>query len=266
MDLSDVTIGNAQLLRVDMTEYLKDENGRATHLIVGDNGIGKTRLLAAIKDTFREDQESAYAHIHADSFDIEELMMMWVNTSKKSPHVRGQILNILSKIQRDFVDIECIENIITDDKELMVELSGCSERVNILNMGQGFRRAFEITLKAWVAEQAVVLIDDIELGLHHSIHEAIWAYLYKVAEVRGNQLFATTHSMDMINGFIAAPIAKENSGNVEPDKLGGLLLRLEHTNKKIDDGCLNAVIICKKSVSRLAAGGIDVRSTPRAIE
>lgn len=266
MNLSDVTIGNAQLLRVDMTEYLKDENARAAHLIVGDNGIGKTRLLKAIKNTFREDQESAYIYIHADSFDVEELLPMWTNTSKHFPHVRGHILRILSKVQLNFVDIESIENIVTDDNELMVELSDCAEKVNILNMGQGFKRAFEITLKAWVAEQAVVLIDDIELGLHHSIHEAIWAYLYKVAEARGNQLFATTHSMDMINGFIAAPIAKENSGDVDPDKLGGLLLRLERTNKKIDDGCLNAVIICKKSVARLTAGGIDVRSTPHRIK
>jgi AAA15 family ATPase/GTPase len=52
-----------------------------------------------------------------------------------------------------------------------------------------------------------MLIDEVENGLHHSIHEQIWAGLAETAEKLNVQIFATTHSEECLhaahNAFLA---------------------------------------------------------------
>jgi AAA15 family ATPase/GTPase len=45
----------------------------------------------------------------------------------------------------------------------------------------------------------VVLIDEVENGLHHSIHEQVWSGLAETAEKLDVQIIATTHSEECLN-------------------------------------------------------------------
>ena len=265
MNLNNVTIGDAQLLRVSFAEYLKDENAACLHLIIGENSIGKTRLLETIKDHLEKDQQSGFVYIHEDSFDVEELTPLWMDICKNHPHVRGYILRMLSKTQPNFVDVENTLNVVTDDNELLVELSDSKDHVNIIRMGKGFKRTFEISVKSWAAQQAMILIDDIEIGLHYSVQKDIWDFFRKVSVARDIRFFATTHSMDMIDGFVEETA---NKSKLVDEDCRSLLLRLEPSENQFSDDELAAVIVCKKSVSSLKKVDIDVRSTPprQAIE
>lgn len=70
--------------------------------------------------------------------------------------------------------------------------------------GQGFGRA--LTLVSSIIEMAtgVVLIDEIEDGLHYSVLPAVWKAIITAAQTHDVQLFATTHSYECIQAAVAA--------------------------------------------------------------
>ncbi len=47
----------------------------------------------------------------------------------------------------------------------------------------------------------ILLIDEIENGLHYSAHEEFWTMLFKLCIENDVQVFATTHSLEMIKAF-----------------------------------------------------------------
>lgn len=47
----------------------------------------------------------------------------------------------------------------------------------------------------------ILLIDEIENGLHYSAHEEFWTMLFKLCIENDVQVFATTHSLEMIKSF-----------------------------------------------------------------
>lgn len=60
-----------------------------------------------------------------------------------------------------------------------------------------------------VSEAKVLLIDEIENGLHHSLLPIIWKGLFLAAEEFGIQIFATTHSQECIAA--ADQVARERA-------------------------------------------------------
>jgi hypothetical protein len=46
------------------------------------------------------------------------------------------------------------------------------------------------------AESGILLIDEIDTGLHHTVLEDMWRFVFRAAEEFNVQLFATTHSQD----------------------------------------------------------------------
>lgn len=50
-------------------------------------------------------------------------------------------------------------------------------------------------------EFKVLLIDEIENGVHYTIQAQLWEYVFKLAAAYQVQIFATTHSLEMIKAF-----------------------------------------------------------------
>lgn len=65
-------------------------------------------------------------------------------------------------------------------------------------MGQGFSRLLTLFCEMIVSKAGVLLIDEIENGLHYSILTNIWKGISALAEAENIQVFATTHSWGCI--------------------------------------------------------------------
>lgn len=50
-------------------------------------------------------------------------------------------------------------------------------------------------------EQSILLIDEIENGIHYTAHKEFWQHLFKLCKELNVQVFATTHSLEMIKAF-----------------------------------------------------------------
>jgi len=121
--------------------------------------------------------------------------------------------------------LEAIESLQTGSEPLLYADIGLSEMIPITQMGQGFNRLLDIYSEIVAAEAKVLLIDEIENGLHHSVLPTIWRGLFHAAEEVDVQIFATTHSWECV---LAADRAAREEGNYELN-----LIRLDRVEDRV---------------------------------
>ena len=74
----------------------------------------------------------------------------------------------------------------------------------ITRYGDGSKRLLNIGLAMVNAKNSTLLIDEFEVGLHHSIQEKLWNFVFKYAKEWNIQVFVTTHSLDTVRSFYYA--------------------------------------------------------------
>lgn len=95
-----------------------------------------------------------------------------------------------------------------DGNQVIVDI-GLSELVPVSQVGQGVYRLLSI-LAVIIGEQPeIVLIDEVENGLHHSVQKQIWTGLAEVAEKLDVQIIATTHSDECLHAAHNAFLDRE---------------------------------------------------------
>ena len=81
---------------------------------------------------------------------------------------------------------------------------GLPELVPLPVMGAGMTHLARIILAVASVRGGVVLVDEIENGLHHSVLPDVWRAIGKAAERSNVQMFATTHSFECIEAAYEA--------------------------------------------------------------
>ena len=81
---------------------------------------------------------------------------------------------------------------------------GLKEKIPAIHFGEGFIRLLSIYSELIASGKKVLLIDEVENGLHHSVLTEIWRGLLHAAEQENVQVFATTHSYECIKAAHAA--------------------------------------------------------------
>ena len=82
-----------------------------------------------------------------------------------------------------------------------IRLKGMREPVPLTTLGDGIQRILHIALALANAKGKIILIDEIEVGLHHSVMEKLWRIIFEYAKKWNIQIFATTHSQDCLKTF-----------------------------------------------------------------
>lgn len=115
--------------------------------------------------------------------------------------------------------------IFNGEPTLHAQLEGMRRKVPIQFAGEGVRRLLLVSMAIATAQGGVVLIDEIENGLHHSALPDVWRAVGEAARRLGVQIFATTHSWECIRA------AHEAFSSTEPYDLR--LHRLDRLNGDI---------------------------------
>ena len=86
----------------------------------------------------------------------------------------------------------------------IVRLKGRSDPVPLKSLGDGAVRLFGLALALANSPNGLLLIDEVENGLHHSLQKAFWSIVLSTAQANNVQVLATTHSFDCVRGFAEA--------------------------------------------------------------
>jgi AAA15 family ATPase/GTPase len=81
-------------------------------------------------------------------------------------------------------------------------------------LGEGIHRMLSILTKTLNSNNAIVLVDELEFGLHYTSQSIFLEYLFRFANTQNVQLFLTTHSREplyYINEIITRKLADKKS-------------------------------------------------------
>jgi len=105
---------------------------------------------------------------------------------------------------------------------------------------------FPVPSESESLEKRVLLVDEVESGIHYSVITDYWRLILDLARKRDVQVFATTHSWDCVEGFQRAAAA-----NGEDD---ALLIRLE-----AHEGKSRAIVFSQEELAVATRDSIEVR-------
>lgn len=99
--------------------------------------------------------------------------------------------------------------------EFFVRLKDVKDRIPIGSMGDGIWRMLGLALHVVHSRDGILLIDDVDTGLHHTVLEDLWRFLDAAARRYHIQIFATTHSRDCYESLAAiCDEAESEAGDV----------------------------------------------------
>jgi len=129
-----------------------------------------------------------------------------------------------------------------------VKTSNYNEPIPLRSLGEGINRLLSIILSIVNARNGVLLVDEIENGLHYSALPDVWRLIFQTAKRLNVQVFATTHSWDCIEAF-------QQSASEDDDPNSGVLVRLQNN----DSGDVTATVFDEEDLAIVTRSGIEVR-------
>ena len=123
-------------------------------------------------------------------------------------------LGLVSEVERlNFIaELEDLDNrdpmvVNIQGRVPMVKIRNIEKWIPLRSRGEGMHRLLGIALVLVNAQDGILLIDEIESGLHYSVQPNMWRLVFETAAKLNVQVFATTHSLDCLRAFESA--AKE---------------------------------------------------------
>ena len=105
-----------------------------------------------------------------------------------------------------------------------VKLLGNPDPFPLRALGEGIHHILEIGLGLVTARNGILLLDEIENGIHYTVQPELWSFIFRVAAALNVQVFATTHSYDCILAF------QEAAGQTPEE---GVVVRLERKSHQV---------------------------------
>ena len=130
---------------------------------------------------------------------------------------------------------------------IVVKQRGSRRRIPIGSMGDGIWRLMGIALALVNSKDGVLLIDEVDTGLHYTVLSDLWHLVAKTSKRLNVQVFATTHSRDCYESL--ASIITE----------GGSQSRATASIQRIDPDGEGTTAFTEAEIVAAAERGIEVR-------
>lgn len=145
---------------------------------------------------------------------------------------KGDLITALKVIDNRIENVESIT--IGGYSSLYLDL-GYEKMLPIQIVGEGTVKYLSMLLAVANSPNGVVLIDELENGIHHSILERAISSIFKFAEYYDVQIFATTHSWELVEKAINVfrNISADSFKYTRLDKIDGEIVPKEYDKESI---------------------------------
>ena len=195
---------NFNNLKIQLADFLGEEAFSLSILrikdYVGDPPFDSTSDLVAYSQGFFPPQSkdetilpfvSSFSHLSNEEIAQEHDLIEFEG--------RGEhILNLLQVIDPAIQGLRTYSHV---EPTLYLKTKDNPRGLPISLFGEAIYRVTEMALALLNQDHNVLLIDEIENGIHHSSQKQIWEALFYLSETLDTKIFATTHSREMIEAF-----------------------------------------------------------------
>ena len=176
------------------------DNEKFDFLIFPNKENGHTLMVGVLP---KQLEESPFVHTRFAANNLTLASMYSLAKEDRKVEYLNRILKLVDS------RIESSE-IVAPGGEPFIKLNlkdGKSFSVNMF--GDAIKRISEIVLVMLSSSQKVLFIDEIENGIHFTKHKFLWKILFEISKSTGCQIFATSHSSEMIKSFCQAAVEEK---------------------------------------------------------
>lgn len=134
-----------------------------------------------------------YKYVSLSRFDRTERFLKDVDMVLNQ-NLRQELLEILQIFDEQITNFE-----IVGSKRVIKLFKESKEPLTLYDYGNGMYKAFYIAVAALLAKDGILLVDEVEAGIHNKALEHFISKLLSVCERNNVQLFFTTHSLETID-------------------------------------------------------------------
>lgn len=175
------------VVALDVTCHKNNQLMQKTHLIVNENEMGMLNEIIINKPT-----PAIYLSSRAQVSQQEDAQRFGMLD------VEGKTESIVRFLKVIEPRLNSLSTIAIGDTSIVHGDIGIGRKLPISFMGDGMSRLLSIILAIATTQNGVVLIDEIENGIHYSAMKEIWKSIAQAAREYNCQVFATTHSYECI--------------------------------------------------------------------
>ena len=152
----------------------------------------------------RSDEEPRVQYVTTDSMDGNHLVALWNGIALTSDE--DLVLNALTSIDSNIERIAAQASTTPYWGEnsrvgFVIKHKKFENPIPIGSMGDGIWRLFSLAIAITQCRGGVLLVDEIDTGLHHRAMSDMWQLVISAANKFDVQVFATTHSSDCVRSL-----------------------------------------------------------------
>jgi hypothetical protein len=176
----------------------------------------------------RTTEENPAQFITAESLDSDDLVSLWDKVAL-TPN-EELVLSALHFLDPDIERIASqamTPNYYGGSRGgFIIKRKGYDQPIPIGSMGDGMWRMLALAIAITQCKGGVLLVDEIDTGLHYSVMSDMWRLIFGAAKQFDVQVFATTHSFDCIQSLATVCVSELFPSDVVT------LQRIEAGNRK----------------------------------
>ena len=143
-------------------------------------------------------KESLIAQYMPSNYLNDDISVIVKNLSKIIQNKQeNDIIDILRIIEPRLVGIQIVGS------NIMVDI-GLEQRLPVNVLGDGIRKLLSVIVALSECANGVLIIDEIDNGLHYSVMSRLWRAIIYSAKKNNVQLFVSTHNIDLLKGLTNA--------------------------------------------------------------
>lgn len=205
-------------------------------LVFSPQGRGKPRRA-------RDAAASPSQYVATDSLSAVDLTRLWndIVLTPSEDLVTGALRFLEPGVER-IAAVSTVQGGVRGG--FKVKLRDLAQPVSIGSLGDGTWRLLALAIALVKARGGILLVDEIDTGLHYSVMSDLWRLIEKAAEANDVQVFATTHSSDCVRS-LAEVCGGSNEGRA--------------SIQRIEAGRPRAVPFSEAEIRVVAEQGIEIR-------
>lgn len=152
-------------------------------------------------------------YVSSDGLDLPSACALWDQIALTSEE--GEVISALRLISPEVerLSLKAVDRL-AQLRVPFVKIESSDVPIPLRSLGDGLNRLFGIASALVNAKDGILLVDEIENGLHYSVQPDIWRLIFRLASQLNVQVFATTHSYDCIKAFQEAAAENEQEEGV----------------------------------------------------
>ena len=176
---------------------LEHSVGNGSFDLLSTDGILRELRQPVLRRPWKSESDQVYLIRGVDTLyrRYDELSAWWDEIAL-TPRAKT-VIEILRIVEPRLEKIDFLRQ----QSNVNILLKGMNSPILIGSLGDGMHHLLVIAVALASAQNGLLLLDEVETGLHYSVLVDLWRLLFQTARKLDVQILATTHSWDCITAF-----------------------------------------------------------------